>query len=93
MGLGAGLKQAKSEVSQPSVRQAASFFNKCAKFGIVDQSLTIPPMPAEYYVKHAARVRELAREATTEAVKLHLRETALEYERLADKAAMGPPLG
>jgi hypothetical protein len=51
-------------------------------------------MPAEYYFKHAARVRELAREATTEAVKLHLSQTALEYERLAEKAAMGPsPLG
>ena len=52
----------------------------------MDQSLTIPLMPADYYFKHAARVRELAREATTQAVKLHLHETALEYERLAENA-------
>jgi hypothetical protein len=43
-------------------------------------------MPADYYFKHAARVRELAQQATTDAVKRHLHETALEYERLAEKA-------
>ena len=43
-------------------------------------------MPADYYFKHAARMRELAREATTEAVKRQLHETALEYERLAENA-------
>jgi hypothetical protein len=47
---------------------------------------TMPPMPAEYYLKHAARVRGLAREATTEAVKLHLSGIALEYEQFAENA-------
>jgi hypothetical protein len=40
-------------------------------------------VPADYYRRHAARVRRLASEATTPAVKEHLRETALEFERLA----------
>ena len=44
-----------------------------------------PPLPAEYYLRHAARVRRLADEATTSAVKDHLREVATEYERLAER--------
>jgi hypothetical protein len=44
-----------------------------------------PPLPAEYYRRHAARVRQLASEATTAAVKEHLREVAGEYERLAER--------
>ncbi|HVC54551.1 MAG TPA: hypothetical protein VND95_01265 [Stellaceae bacterium] len=46
---------------------------------------TTPPLPADYYRRHAARVRKLASEATTPAVKDHLREVALEYERLAER--------
>ena len=49
----------------------------------MDYASTIPTLPAEYYRRHAARVRQLASEATTAAVKEHLREVALEYERLA----------
>jgi hypothetical protein len=48
-----------------------------------------PPLPAEYYRRHAARVRQLASEATTTAVKEHLREVALQYERLAERADNG----
>jgi hypothetical protein len=48
-----------------------------------------PPLPAEYYRRHAARVRQLASEATTTAVKEHLREAALQYERLAERADNG----
>ena len=48
-----------------------------------------PRFPAEYYRRHAARVRRLASEATTTAVKEHLREVALEYERLAARADIG----
>jgi hypothetical protein len=48
-----------------------------------------PPHPAEYYRRHAARVRQLANEATTTAVKEHLREVALQYERLAERADNG----
>jgi hypothetical protein len=50
-----------------------------------------PPLPAEYYRRHAARVRQLANEATTAAVKEHLREVALEYERLAERVDNGTP--
>ena len=44
-----------------------------------------PPLPADYYRRHAARVRALARDATTPAVKQHLHEVAAEYERLAER--------
>ena len=43
-----------------------------------------PPLPADYYRRHAARVRALARDATTPAVKQHLNVVASEYERLAE---------
>lgn len=46
---------------------------------------TTPPLPAEYYRRHAVRVRSLASEATTLAVKEHLEGVAAEYERLADQ--------
>ncbi len=52
-----------------------------------------PPLPADYYRRHAARVRKLASEATTPAVKEHLREVALEYERLAERVESVAPLG
>jgi hypothetical protein len=51
----------------------------------MDHPPTTPPLPADYYRRHAARVRKLASEATTPAIKEHLREVALEYERLADR--------
>jgi hypothetical protein len=50
-----------------------------------------PPMPAEYYRRHAARLRQLAEDATTPAVKDRLRETARECERLAERVAEGAP--
>jgi len=50
---------------------------------------TTPPLPSDYYRRHAARVRKLASEATTLAVKEHLREVALEYEQLADRVDRG----
>jgi hypothetical protein len=56
------------------------------EFAGMSQSLTTPPMPVDYYLRHAVRVRELARKATTQTIKLHLHETALEYERLAENA-------
>ena len=45
---------------------------------------TTPPLPAEYYRRHAARVRRLASEATTPGLKEHLRDVAQQYERLAE---------
>jgi uncharacterized protein (DUF2252 family) len=50
-----------------------------------------PPLPAEYYRRHAARVRALASEATTPAVKEHLTEVAREYERLAERVESTAP--
>jgi hypothetical protein len=43
-----------------------------------------PPLPVDYYRRHAARVRALADDATTPAVKQHLNQIALEYEQLAE---------
>jgi hypothetical protein len=57
----------------------------------MDYPFITPPLPSEYYRRHAARVRQLAGEATTAAVKQHLREVALEYERLAERADNGTP--
>ena len=45
-----------------------------------------PSLPADYYRKHAARERRLAADPTIPAVKVHLHEVALQYERLAERA-------
>ena len=61
---------------------------------MMEQQSTRPPLPADYYRRHAARVRALASDATTPAVKQHLREVALEYERLAERVEeSGPSAG
>jgi hypothetical protein len=52
---------------------------------------TRPLLPADYYRRHAARVRQLAMEATTAAVKDHLRAVALEYDRLAERVDAATP--
>jgi hypothetical protein len=57
----------------------------------MDYPSTASPLPAEYYRRHAARVRQLASEATTAAVKEHLREVALHYERLAERVDNSTP--
>jgi len=44
-----------------------------------------PPVPADYYHGHAARVRAFVCDVTTPALKQHLNEVALEYERLAER--------
>jgi hypothetical protein len=49
-------------------------------------SLKIPPMPREYYRRQAVRLRNLARDAATDAVRKHLAEIALQYEQLAEEA-------
>jgi hypothetical protein len=48
-------------------------------------------MPADYYRRLAARVRRLADEATTPAIKGQLHKTALQYERLAERVDNGMP--
>jgi len=52
-----------------------------------------PSLPADYYRKHAARVRELAAETTTPAIKEHLRDVARQYDRLAEGAEEAARLG
>ncbi len=52
-------------------------------------SLQIPPMPGEYYRRHAARVRRLAQEATTLTIREYLTHVAGEYEKLAEGAEAG----
>jgi hypothetical protein len=47
--------------------------------------------PADYYRRLAARVRRLADEATTAAIKSQLYETVRKYERLAARADMETP--
>ncbi len=46
-------------------------------------------MPGEYYRREAARVRTLAHDATTLAIREHLAEVALQYEKLAEGAEVG----
>jgi hypothetical protein len=50
-----------------------------------------PSMPADYYRRHADRLRRLAEEATTPAVKAQLREIVRKYERLARGIDDGSP--
>jgi hypothetical protein len=57
----------------------------------MDYLSNTPAMPAEYYRRQAARVRRLADEATTPAIKGQLRQTAREYERLAERVASEDP--
>jgi hypothetical protein len=52
-------------------------------------SLSFPPMPGEYYRRQAARVRSLAHDATTFAIREHLTDVALQYEKLAEGAEAG----
>ena len=43
------------------------------------------PLPADHFRRHAARVRALASDATTPAIKKRLEDVALAYERIADR--------
>ena len=49
---------------------------------------TNPPLPGEYYRKHAAWLLRLAGEATTPAIRGHLRDEAAKYERLAERVVL-----
>ena len=50
----------------------------------MDQSSDMPPQPAEYYRRKAARALQVAEGVTTRAIKARLLELAREYEKLAD---------
>lgn len=51
----------------------------------MEQPLTMPSLPADYYRHHAARVRELAKQAIVTGIGEHLNDVALQYERLAER--------
>jgi hypothetical protein len=52
-------------------------------------SLTPAPRPSEYYRRQAARLRNLALDATTHTIREHLADTARQYEQLAERADAG----
>jgi hypothetical protein len=52
--------------------------------GAMEQPSDLPPQPAEYYRRKAARARQVAEGVTTRAIKARLLEMALEYDKLAD---------
>ena len=52
----------------------------------MDPPPSTPSLSAGYYRKHAARVRTLAADATTPALKEHLHEIARQYDGLAERA-------
>jgi hypothetical protein len=54
---------------------------------------TTPSLPVEYYRHHAARVRQLARQATTTGIREHLDDVALQYDRLAERVESAPRTG
>jgi hypothetical protein len=47
------------------------------------------PLPVASFRRHAARVRALARDATTPAIKRRLEALARDYERIADRFDAG----
>jgi len=57
----------------------------------LDYLTATPPLPADYYRRHAARIRQLASDATTPAVKEHLQSVAREYECLAERVEATTP--
>jgi hypothetical protein len=60
----------------------------------MDQPTDLPPEPAQYYRRKAARARQVAEGVTTRAIKLRLLELAVEYDKLADgteSATRQPP--
>jgi hypothetical protein len=56
----------------------------------MDPADPAPLLAAAYYRKNAARVRELAADTTTPAIKEHLNELARRYDVLADRADEAP---
>jgi hypothetical protein len=59
----------------------------CAAMEIA--SWKFPPMPGEYCRRQVARVRSLAHDATTLAIREHLADVALQYKKLAEGAEAG----
>ena len=51
----------------------------------MEQTATMPSLPAEYYRRHAARVRQLANQAMAAGIREHLADVAVQYDRLAER--------
>jgi len=49
----------------------------------------LPSILSKYHRRHAVRLRGLAQDATMDAIREHLLEVALQYDKLAEGAAMG----
>lgn len=65
-------------------QQICHINGKRAILRLMDQLSDLPPQPAEYYRRKAARARQVAEGVTTRAIKARLLELAVEYDRLAD---------
>ena len=59
----------------------------------MESAQAIPWLAAEYYRKHAARVRELAAATTTPALKEHLQDVARQHDALAERAQQVERIG
>ncbi|MGC2413150.1 MAG: hypothetical protein WA459_10700 [Stellaceae bacterium] len=59
----------------------------------MEQPLTMPSLPAEYYRHHAARVHQLASEAMAAGIREHVDDVALQYDRLAERVESTPRSG
>lgn len=59
----------------------------------MDTDAIAPSLAANYYRRYAARVRDLAAETTTPAIREHLHDVARQYDVLADKAAEAERVG
>jgi hypothetical protein len=49
----------------------------------------LPSILSKYHRRHAVRLRTLAQDPTMAAIREHLLEVALQYDKLAEGAAMG----
>jgi len=52
----------------------------------MDPGPAVPSLTADYYRKHATRVRDLAAGTTTPAIKEQLHDVARQYDALAERA-------
>ena len=57
------------------------------------EASTTPPLPAAYYRHHAARVRQLARQALAAGIREHLDDVTLQYDLLAERVESIPRRG
>ena len=57
----------------------------------MDSPPPTPPLSADYYRRHAVRVRNLASAAMILAIREHLQEVAAEYEQLAERVDNAAP--